>query len=318
MTSQSKVPTNSKIAKTSMLNPMVLLRSLRTGLTGFWRNIWLSTAATLVMVVTLVILSITMLVASVSNFAIQNVQQRVDVSIYFNQTATADQMKQLQNQILALPQVASVNFISAEEGLEQFKQLHANDQVIQQSLAELSSNPIPATLQVKAKTLDEYDSIVQFASQDQFKPYISSINYQDNRDLIQRMSAILKNLRRGGIILAILFAFIAVLVIFNTIRLTIYNRREEVEIMRLVSWYIRWPFFIESMLYALIAVIITAAITFPLLHLIIPRINQYIGATNGSNYHFVGYWLLFLIELVVALVLGIVSSFIAIRRYLKI
>ncbi len=273
------------------------------------------------MVVTLVILSVTLLIVSVSGFAIKNVQQRVDVSIYFNQAATDDQMNQVQNQIQALPQVASVNFISAQQGLDAFKQLHANDQVIQQSLSELSSNPIPATLQVKAKTLDQYDSIVQFASQDQFKPFIASINYQDNRDLIQRMSKILTNLRRIGIVLAIMFALIAVLVIFNTIRLTIYNRREEVEIMKLVgatSSYIRWPFFIESMLYAVIAVIITTAVTFPLLHVIVPRINEYIGATNGASYHFVGYWILFLIELAVALVLGIVSSYIAIRRYLKI
>lgn len=321
MINSNKVRTSSRFRKDSQFSPMVLMRSLRTGLTGFWRNIWLSTAATLVMVVTLMILSVTLLIVSVSNFAIKNVQQRVDVSIYFNQTATADQMSQVQNQIQALPQVASVNFISAEDGLNAFKQLHANDQVIQQSLSELSTNPIPATLQVKAKNLDQYDSIVQFANQDQFKPYISSINYQDNRNLIQRMSAILKNLRRIGIILAVMFAFIAVLVIFNTIRLTIYNRREEVEIMRLVgatSWYIRWPFFIESMLYAGIAVIITTAITFPFLHFLEPRINSYIGVTNGASYHFLNLWLLFLIELVVALVLGIASSYFAIRRYLKV
>jgi cell division transport system permease protein len=297
------------------------MRSINAGLVNFWRNIWLSTAATLVMVVTLIILTLTVLIVSISSYAIKNVQQRVDVSIYFNQQASDAQIQQVESQVQALPQVASVNYISAQQGLDAFKALHANDQVIIQSLSELDSNPIPATLQIKAKQLDQYDAIVQFASQQQFQPYISNINYQDNRNLIQRMSKILSTLRRIGIGLAILFAFIAVLVIFNTIRLTIFNRREEVEIMRLVgatNWYIRWPFLVESILYSLIAVAVTSAILFPLLHMFIPKVSDYIGVNNGVSYHFFGYWVLALSELAAALILGMVSSYIAIRRYLKV
>jgi cell division transport system permease protein len=314
----SKAHTSSKIRSLSSVS---IMRSINAGLVNFWRNIWLSTAATLVMVVTLIILTLTVLIVSISSYAIKNVQQRVDVSIYFNQQASDAQIQQVESQVQALPQVASVNYISAQQGLDAFKALHANDQVIIQSLSELDSNPIPATLQIKAKQLDQYDAIVQFASQQQFQPYISNINYQDNRNLIQRMSKILSTLRRIGIGLAILFAFIAVLVIFNTIRLTIFNRREEVEIMRLVgatNWYIRWPFLVESILYSLIAVAVTSAILFPLLHMFIPKVSDYIGVNNGVSYHFFGYWVLALSELAAALILGMVSSYIAIRRYLKV
>jgi len=314
----SKAHTSSKIRTLGMVS---IMRSISSGLVNFWRNIWLSTAATLVMVVTLIILTLTVLIVSISSYAIKNVQQRVDVSIYFNQQATDAQIQQVESQIQALPQVASVNYISAQQGLDAFKALHANDQVITQSLSELDSNPIPATLQVKAKQLDQYDAIVQFANQQQFQPYIANINYQDNRDLIQRMSKILSTLRRIGIGLAMLFVFIAILVIFNTIRLTIFNRREEVEIMRLVgatNWYIRWPFLVESILYSLIAVAITSAILFPLLHMFIPKVSSYIGVNNGISYHFLEYWVLALAELAVALILGMVSSYIAIRRYLKV
>jgi cell division transport system permease protein len=314
----NKAHINSKIRSLGMVS---IMRSISSGMVNFWRNIWLSTAATLVMVVTLIILTLTVLIVSISSYAIKNVQQRVDVSIYFNQQASDAQIQQIQSQIQVLPQVASVNYISAQQGLDAFKALHANDQVIIQSLSELDANPIPPTLQVKAKELDQYDAIVQFANQQQFQPYIANINYQDNRSLIQRMSKILATLRRIGIGLAILFAFIAVLVIFNTIRLTIFNRREEVEIMRLVgatNWYIRWPFLVESMLYSLIAVAITSAILFPLLHVFIPKVSTYIGVNNGIAYHFYGYWVLALSELAAALILGMASSYIAIRRYLKV
>jgi len=272
------------------------------------------------MVVTLIILTVTALIVSISSYAIKNVQQRVDVSIYFNTQTSEDQINQVRSQLESQSQVASVQYISAQDGLNAFKNHHANDQVIIKSLGELSSNPIPATLQVKAKELNQYDSIVQFVSQDQFKSYISKINYDDNRDIIQRLSKILSTLKETGIILAIIFSFIAILVIFNTIRLTIYNRREEVEIMRLVGatdWYIRWPFIIESMMYAVIAVIITSLLLFPALHYIIPAINEYVGADANTAFKFINYWLLFGGELFIALFLGVLSSFVAIRRYLK-
>lgn len=317
----------SKQARLKARKSLSLFRAFRTGFVSFWRNIWLSTAATLVMVITLLILILTALIISVSSYAIKNVQQKVDVSIYFNSTASDSQIQQIESQIEALPQVASVNLISAQQGLDAFKALHANDPVILQSLSELSTNPIPPTLQVKAKQLDQYDSIIQFASQEAFQPYIlhtpsnSGINYEDNRAIIQTMSRILTTLRRTGIVLAIIFAFIAILVIFNTIRLTIYNRREEVEIMRLVgatNWYIRWPFIIESSLYALIAVVITSALLFPTLHYLEPRINSYINTDPSTYFHFVRFWIVLVAELVIALFLGIFSSYISIRRYLKI
>jgi cell division transport system permease protein len=271
------------------------------------------------MVVTLIILIITALVVSMSIYAIKDVQQRVDVSIYFNTQTSEDQINQIKNQLEAQPQVAAVQYISAQAGLDAFKNHHANDQVIIKSLGELSSNPIPATLQVKAKDINQYDSIVQFVSQDQFKQYISKINYDDNRVIIQRLSKILSTIKDFGVTLAILFSLIAILVIFNTIRLTIYTRREEVEIMRLVGatdWYIRWPFIIESIMYAIIAVFITTILFFPLLHYVIPAFNYYMGA--DISFKFINYWILFGGELIVALFLGIVSSLIAIRKYLRI
>ena len=221
-----------------------------------------------------------------------------------------------------LPEIGSVTYISSAQALELFKQRHANDPLIQESLSQLTENPLPPTLQVKAKELEQYPYIVNELNKSEYQQFIKDVNFEDNRVVIERLSRILDIVKKAGVTLAIIFAVIAILVIFNTIRLTIYNRREEVEIMRLVgatNWYIRWPFIIESMLYGVVATIVTMFLTIPVYQYIIPRMNTYLGVDPGTQgfVHF-GLPVLFLIQLFVALFLGILSSMIAIRRYLKI
>jgi cell division transport system permease protein len=300
-----------------------ILRAIKTSIVNFGRNIWLATAATLVMVVTLTILTVILLVVNIGNVTIRSVQQRVDISVYFNAQTSDDQVKAIEADVQSFPEVTSVTYTSSTDALAAFKSKHANDALIQQSLQELGTNPLPATLQVKAKNLSQYPAIAQELSAARYQPYISSVNYDDNRAIIDRLSKVISDVKKVGIGLAALFSFIAVLVIFNTIRLTIYNRREEVEIMKLVgatNWYIRWPFIIESILYALIATAITIGLMVPVFRYVIPQVQAYLGvsgAGTGSITYF-KVWQLYLIQLGVALFLGMVSSYIAIRRYLRV
>ena len=280
----------------------------------------LSTAATLIMVVTLVILTVTALVFNLSSTTIKKVQERVDISVFFNQQIAESQIQSIQSDIQKLPQTASITYISAQQALDNFKQNNANNPAIIQSLGEFDQNPLPASLQIKAKQLDQYPIITQALSADKYKPFIAKINFDDNRAVIDRLSHLLKTVQTVGLGLVILFVIIAVLVIFNTIRLTIYNRREEVEIMRLVgatNWYIRWPFIMESILYAAAAAVITFLIMVPVWNYIIPRVAEFLGLPASQVVGF-GFGEMFLMQLVIALLLGVFSSLIAIRRYLKV
>jgi cell division transport system permease protein len=299
---------------------LALYRNFKTGLTNFWRNIWLSTAATLIMVITLMILTVTLLVLNLSNTTIKKVQERVDISVYFKSQTSESQILTIKSQLETLPQTASVTYISSQQALDIFKQRNANDPNIVASLGEFDQNPLPATLEVKAKSLDQYPILADALNNQQYAPYISKINFDDNRALIDRLSRVLNTVRNVGIGLLILFSFIAVLVIFNTIRLTIYNRREEVEIMRLVgatNWYIRWPFIIESTIYAFAATIVTLLLMIPVWHYIIPRIAGFFALSRAEVVGF-GFFEIFLLQLAAALFLGIISSLIAIRRYLRV
>lgn len=298
-----------------------LLRVIKTGAINFYRNFWLSATATLIMVITLAILTLTLVTFNITSVAIQNIQERVDISVYFKTEVSEQQIFSISSELEQLPEIAAVKYISAADALASFKEKHSDNQLIQDSLGQLTDNPLPPTLQVKAKNLDDYPKIAEELSKSDYAAFIDKVNFQDNRSVIERLSRILSAVKRLGVGMAVVFCFIAVLVIFNTIRLTIFNRREEVEIMKLVgatNWYIRWPFIIESILYALAASIITILFTIPIFNYLLPRLNIYLGTNLTSDTWGFNLWIIFAIQLVTALILGIISSTIAIRRYLRI
>ena len=305
-----------------MFESIAFFRIIKTGFVNFWRNLWLSAAATMVMTVTLIIIAILFLMFALTSYSIKTIQNTVDISVYFKIGLVEDKILSIKQTIEADPRVKEVTYISSEQALENFKQQHANDPTIQASLNELSDNPLPATLHVKANNLNDYPAINQELNGDQYKDFISKVNYEDNRLIIDRLNQILKFIVTFGLGLLIVFSLIAILVIFNTITLTIYNRKEEVEIMRLVgatNWYIRGPFLVESILYTIFSTAITAGLLIPIFTKVLPKISEYVNPqlsllhTNLFNY-----WYVIVMLFLISLILSVISTMMAIRKYLRI
>lgn len=296
-------------------------RVVQNGFINFWRNIWLSAAATLVMTITLVILSILLFVFIVAGFALTSARERVDMSIYFKIGLAERQIFELRDELQKNSLVREITYVSPEQGLEQFKNENQRNQDILDALGQFDENPIPATLRVKAQTLEDLPAIADSLRAEQYRPLIESVNYEDNRDLIERLSQILQFVKSFGIALIIIFSLIAVLVIFNTITLTIYNRREEIEIMRLVgatNWYIRGPFLVEAFMYSIMATIITSAVLIPVYNNAKSQITSYFGGGDPFGSPFLAVIYLILMQLAVAIVLSVISTGWAMRKYLKI
>jgi cell division transport system permease protein len=300
----------------------IFLRIVKTGLTNFGRNLWLSIAAIMVMTITLVIFSTLFLLFMLTNYSIGTIKNTVDISVYFKIGLAEEQINHIKAGVQSDSRVKEVSYVSATQAFDDFKNRHNNDPLITQSLNELTENPLPATLHIKANNLEDYTSIAEKLQGDQYKNFIDKVNFEDNRIVIDRLNKILKFIITFGLALVVVFALIAILVIFNTIRLTIYNRKEEVEIMRLVgatNWYIRGPFLIESILYSIFSTLITIGLFIPVFTKVIPKITEYVNPNLNvyGNYLF-NYTYLVLILFVVSLILSIGSTFLAIRRYLKI
>jgi cell division transport system permease protein len=292
------------------------------GATNFRRNIWLAGAATLIMIITLVILVVLSLLFVITNYSVKTIQERVDISAYFKPGLAESQIRVIQDDLEQDPRVKEVTYVSPEQALAEFREKHKNDSLILESVNELDNNPLPATLQIKAVNLEDYQGISETLNSEQYSASLQKVNFEDNRIIITRLNTLLRFIITFGLILMTIFSLIAILVIFNTITLTIYNRREEVEIMRLVgatNWYIRGPFIIEALIYSVLATVITSVLLLPLYFTFLPRVSNYItpggDVFNGNIATFAA---LVLIQLIIAFLLSTISSLLAIRRYLKI
>ncbi|MFO0703017.1 MAG: permease-like cell division protein FtsX [Candidatus Andersenbacteria bacterium] len=299
-----------------------LRRVVRAGFQNFWRNLGLSVATTFVTTLTLLAVSSILLVNFLLGIAIKSVESKVDISVYFDPLASAQQVAEARAEIENIPGVASVQLISRDEALAAFKQQHANDPLINQSLKELNDNPLQTTLTILAEGPDDYAAINTALTSKVDGQVIDKVNYEDNRATIERLSYLSRWASLGGLVVGIALAGIAVLVVFNTVRLTIFSRREEVGIMKLVganNSFVRGPFILEGALYGFLASLITVALLQPLLLWLSPKVEGFFGTSSGV-FEFVQTHLVLVIlgELAVGVLLGVGSSFLAIRRYLKV
>ena len=152
---------------------------------------------------------------------------------------------------------------------------------------------------------------------------IQDKNFDDNEMVINRLSDLSRRIQRIGMIISVIFIVIAVLIIFNTIRINIYTHREEIGIMKLVgatNWFVRAPFLVESLMYAVLAVVVSMAILYPLLGVIAPQVNNFFEGYNLDlvNYFNSRFWQIVGLQLALAVLLSVLSSSIAIGKYLRV
>lgn len=296
-------------------------RIIKLGLTNFWRNRWLSFAATLIMTLTLLIISTFAILSLVINKTTDIIRERMDISVYFQDSASNEQIVNLQRQLAARNDVKTVEYVSKDEALERFKNQQQGKKVAQ--FINPEENPLPRSLDIKSTAAESLESINQFINQDQFKPIIQNISYQDNKTIIDRLIAITSFIREIGWLMSGAFVLISILVIMNTIRLTIFTRKDEIEIMRLVGAndaFVRTPFVIEGLLYGVLATILAMSFVWMGVAILAPRMEQYlgIGISQQMVSFFAGhFWLMLFLELVVGVSIGIVCSLISVRKHLK-
>jgi cell division transport system permease protein len=300
-----------------------LWRVLHAGSRTFMRNAWLSTAATAVMTITLCIVVLSFISNSALTSTIKGVTDKIDVSIYLNDAVTPDQRIAFQHALEADSNVQSVSYRSKAQALSIYEAQNKNNPTILQGL-QFAGNPLPASFQIKAKDPKRLDSIITVANEPQFQSMLDPSappSYSgQNRDTINRIVRISNFFKSSGLIASIFFVVISTLIIFNTIRMAIFTRREEIEIMKLVGatkWFIRGPFIFEAALYGIIAAIIALVLSYSLLLGGGPKLASYIDVQSTINF-FQSYPLLIIGgELVIGICIGAFSSMMAMSRYLK-
>ncbi len=295
------------------------IRIVKSGVLSFWRNKWLSSAAIFMMSLAIFGITSLILINVLINSLVTDLEDKIDVSVYFKLDTAEEDILKVRSDLVQLDEVKSVEYISTDEALANFKERHKDNEVLLQSLNELNTNPLEASLNIKANEASQYESIAKFFNQGNYQDIIDKINYLENKAVIGRLSAITTAIRQVGFVVLLILAALAVLVTYNTIRLTIYSSRKEIKVMKLVgasNWFTRGPFVIEGVLYGFIAAFVALLVMYPILWYLSPKITSYLPGTDIFYFFQVNMIVLFFTQIVIGVVLGVASSIVAIRRYL--
>lgn len=300
-------------------------RTIKSGAISFWRNGSVSLASVLIMTVTLTVISAIVFSGVVLSSTLENIKSKVDINVYFVKEATESQVLVVAEQLRKLPEVATVEYISKKQAYDTFRERHQDEEATLQALNEIGENPLPASINIKAKDPSQYDSIVEYLKQKDTNAtdadIIDKINYAKNKQAIDALSRIITASNRLGILITIFFAIVSILITFNTIRLAIYIFREEISVMRLVGaseTYIRAPFVTVGILYGIVSAIVTVLILLPLTHSAGVWTEKLGTGMNLFSYYQDNLAWIILSLIVLGSALGAISSYLAIRRYIKV
>ena len=260
---------------------------------------------------------------AISDNIVSAVKEKVDISVFFQKSASAAAINNFVEKIKAMSEVKTTVFIAKDQALETFKVKHEDDPVIMEALKEVGGNPLSDTLIIKAQNSEDYNKILSVLSAAESLKIIKYQNYTDHQKIIERVNALSGKVEKVGLGLTVLFALIAVLIVFNAIRVTIYTHREEIAVMRLVgasNSFIRAPFLVEAIFYAAFAVALSTAVLYGLIMLSGPYLSSFLETYNFNLAHYFSqnFVQVFSAELAAAALLNVISSGIAVGRYLKV
>lgn len=253
---------------------------------------------------------------------IEDVEKKVDISVYFKEDTQEKDIFEVKDELSALAnQIKSVNYISNSEALNIFKQRHENDSLYLRALEEVEDNPFLASLNIKAFNPSQYAEISAFLEQASFSGLIETISYNKNKQVIDKIFAITNNIKVIGIGLGSLLILLVILITFNIIKLNILTAKEEISTMRLVgasNWFIRGPFLAQGIFYALFAVIAVDVIFLIGLSFFSIQLSNWFLGVDFFKYFKENALLVIPAQVLAACMLGIFSTFLAIRKHLKV
>lgn len=278
--------------------------------------------ATMVVVLLALLVSQGLFISGVvGSTALDAIQDKIDISVYFKVNTPEDEVLRVKRSLEGIDEVSEVEYISRDRALEIFQERHADDETIMQALEELEENPLSASLNIKAENPEEYAQVASFLDSIVSEELVDNITYNQNQAVIDRLAAIIRVSRQIGLLAAAFLVVVAVLVSFNTILLGIYSNREEISIMRLVgasNLYVRGPFVVVGIIYGVIAATLSMLFTLPVIFLSSDYVTLFVPEMDLQAYFMSNFFTIYFFQLLFGIGIGVISSLIAIRRYLKI
>ncbi len=298
-------------------------RVIRSGFVSFARNGFVSLSSVLIITVTLFVLGGMIFVGATLKASLAEIQSKVDVNVYFTTDASEGDITALKNKLSSLPEVAAIEYISRAQALENFKARHVGDDITLQALEELGENPLGAILNIRTKETSQYAGVAKFldAESESQPGLVDRTNYAQNKTAIDTLARMISGGTKIAFAITLLLALVSIIIVFNTIRLSIYIAREEISVMRLVgasNRYIRGPFIISGVLYGVVSALVTLTFLYPAAYWVASITATFFGGFNVFSYYISHFPQILGIILGTGVLLGAISSYLAVRKYLRI
>ena len=304
---------------------ITFVRMCRYGINNFSRNAWLTIAATAVMTITLLIVFMSVAIRTVLTDTVGSVRDKIDISVYLKTGTTDDQAAPIIKDLKSLSSVRSVTFETSDDARTNYIQQVKSDIALVNTVNE-ATNKFPATLHVLVQDINNTSQLSDFVDHNtNLKTYINPDRKPsfagEGRTTIDTIGRAVNFAQQVGVVASIVFVSISILIIFNTIRMAIFNRKEEIQMMKLIGAersFIRGPFVVEAIVYGFIAAIVATGLGFALLYSSAKTLLSY-GINIQPTIDFVTFYAAFVLlgMIVLGAFIGIISSLLATQRYLK-
>lgn len=298
-----------------------LKKVFKLGFKTFKRSPEATTTCVFVLVVVISLITMLYLFQAVSQFLINTVEEEVDVSIYFSENSSEEEMEEISKEVSSMPVVESTEFVSKEESLQNFRERHKNDLALMESLEELGLNPFLASLNVRAFNSSQYETIISSLSNSDYESSIYKVDYYEKKPVLDKLFSIKSQVNRVGIGLSVGLGIIAVLVALNQIHLSLYGSKQEIGIMRMVgasNIFIKGPFMVQGIIIGGISALITFLLFLITIFIFNSGIQSSLGGFDLFGFFVDHLFLILSFQLAAGIGIEILGSSIAIKKYLKV
>lgn len=305
---------------------ITFVRMCRYGINNFSRNAWLTIAATAVMTITLLVVFVTLAARNVLVDTVDEIRDKVDMSIYVKTDIKDTDVKKIQTDLEKLSSVRAVTYVSPKQARESFAEQNKSDAGTLDALNE-ATNQFPGTFRISPVDINDTSELQNFVETNETVKKNLDPNREpsfagERKSAIENIGRWVEFAERAGLVASAIFIAISSLIVFNTIRMAIFNRKDEIQMMKLIGAdrnFIRGPFVVEAVVYGFIAAIIATILGVVILYASAEKLLSY-GVLVDNTINFVTTYIGFVLLAMIFMgaVIGVVSSLLATRRYLKI
>lgn len=299
----------------------LIKRIFRSGWQSFSRDGEITVITVFILFLTISLVTSLFLFKDISQLLISSIQEKVDISVYFKEGIPEEDVLSVKKEIAKIPEVKEIEYISQEQALQSFVERHKDDFTLMESVREVGINPFLASLNIRAWDTNQYGRVSNFLEASEFGNIIEKVDFYERKSVIEKISSLTSAVNRFGIVFSIILIIVAILVTFNTIRLSIYHLKQEIKVQKLVgasNLYIRGPFLVQGAISGFLASLICLLVFTILTWFLSPRLVSFFPELRLFSLFVNNFWNIFLLQLVTGIGLGIFSSTIAIRKHLKV